>query len=532
MTLSHHGLVLGTPRIASRPRLARADREVIDVCQRVLPRSRAFLSTQGTHHTSSNVADKRWLRHPHPLLLLLAMIRHHHLLVSGLVAARGRGRGRRVQEVSFQPQRQDDGNVDQRGQSCSLRGLPQAARRPELLKHLTYLNWLTHIHDIADDAEKVEWTQDFRQHVQDHEGVNDKTIHFVGRRMKLAWFMFYHRIDNDLSLKSLATISVDVILDDFLLGRFFRILQGEKKYTREELPALSSSIVKEDGIPANGWRYQEGALQYDVFHSKDWLQLDMRRVLEPQWWPAVELAEDDHWTNLCEEQEATIRALTISSIGTEEKKVGGESKFEVVFSNKERVWMSDDDIEAADVEQWAERWKASEPEEDEQRHTTRNRNKAAIPKKQGDSSLQAQIAELEQQLKEERQWRAAKLRAERNQKRRQEEKWLEQQLRRTQDQLHSLRERAIPFIEQVRDEALRRRLLELIPGAAPEESEEADAPADDGGGAVQEETKENSAPADTEQAQGSSAEDAESDMEADEEKAPPQSSNSGAHRKR
>ena len=391
----------------------------------------------------------------------------------------------------------------------------------ELLKHLSYLSWLTHIHDIADDAERSEWTEDFKQHVQDHEGANNKTIHFVGRRMKLAWFMFYYDIDDsrfELSLKSLATISVDVILDDFLLGRFFRILQGEKKYTRDELPALSGSIVREDGIPASGWCFREGALHYNVFHSNDWLQeLDMKHVLEPQWWPAMELAEDDHWTDICKEQEAAIRALTISSIGTEEKKVGDEGKYEVTFSNKERVWMSDDDIEAADVEQWTEKWKESEPEEDEQRPTTRYKRRAASPRKQGDAALQERIAELERQLQEERHWREAKEREERNRKRRQEGEELKEKLRRTQQQLHTLRERAIPLIGQVQDEALRRQLLELIPGEAQEEPK---ASAGDGDCAT-EETKESSVAADAEEEE---EEESESGMEADEEKAAPQPS--------
>jgi hypothetical protein len=91
----------------------------------------------------------------------------------------------------------------------------------------------------------------------------------VGRRMKLAWFMFTSDFNDGLSLKSLATISIDVILDDVLLARFFRILGGEKKHAREELPALSTSIVKEDGTRASGWRYRNGVLEYKVFHSKD-----------------------------------------------------------------------------------------------------------------------------------------------------------------------------------------------------------------------------------------------------------------------
>jgi hypothetical protein len=89
-----------------------------------------------------------------------------------------------------------------------------------------------------------------------------------------------------LSLKSLGTINLDVILNAFLLARFFRILKGEN-YKRDELPALATKILKEHVVPANGWRYRKGALEYHVFNSNDWLQEDSTKpVLERRWWPA------------------------------------------------------------------------------------------------------------------------------------------------------------------------------------------------------------------------------------------------------
>ena len=324
---------------------------------------------------------------------------------------------------------------------------------------------------MADETEKAEWTKDFKEHVYLHECVNDKTIHTVGRCMKLAWFVFSQHVDNTRlghSLKALATISINVIHDDFLLARFLCLVQlGDKKYTREELPDLAKRVLKENGIPFEGWRFRHGALEYKVFHSGDWLkETDAARVIESQWYPASELVQHPHWAADCKERDADIRELSILSIGKEEEKMDEQVRFEVVFSNKARVWMSDEDIEAANIEQWTQKWKEEEDKDEaaERSPTKRSKSTSSSPKKtQSDAQLQARIAELERQLQEQRAWRAAKEREERVEQRSSQQQRVAQQLKEKQLQLQDFCKRAIPLINQVQDQALREQLLKLMP---------------------------------------------------------------------
>ena len=243
----------------------------------------------------------------------------------------------------------------------------KSAGNHDSLRHLLYLSWLTHISEIENKREQMEWKEDFKQHIMEHESVSESTLHYVGRRMKLAWFILHFRINQmelGLSLQSLSTASMGVILDDFLLARFFRVLQrGPRKYRREDLPALSKSIEDGDGKHAGDWRYREGGLQFKVFHSDNWLEEESIEE-QPSWWTAKKLDEHRHWKERCMTREREIRALAVTSIGAEVQEMDGEDRREVVFSNEERVWMSEDDIQAADVEQWSEKW-AAEMAEDE-----------------------------------------------------------------------------------------------------------------------------------------------------------------------
>jgi hypothetical protein len=106
----------------------------------------------------------------------------------------------------------------------------------------------------------------------------------------------------------------------------------------------------------------------------------------------------------------------------------GQAKHDVVFSNKERVWMSVEDVNAADVAQWTEAWNAGEKEEEEKEDT-----KLAAYGAQQEQSGQPEeawrraspgsyISELERQLEKQLMWRAAQERAERNQRRLQQDK--------------------------------------------------------------------------------------------------------------
>jgi hypothetical protein len=231
--------------------------------------------------------------------------------------------------------------------------------------YLIFLSWVSHIQDIDDDDEKLAQGAALQDFMRDVEHISDKgeskkgSLSVVGNRILVAAYIWLH---NDVwewwddrrsrvSIKMIASCTVRAITDEFLLGRLFRTLTMNEHKSKAEISDLAKAIVEEDGIAA--WDIKKQALTFHVFHCDNWAEATVKQVKERQWIKARTLREHKRWTDICDKRERAIRALTIVSIGAVAKKAGRVDTFEVVFSNKESLWLSHDNIKALDVKQWA-----------------------------------------------------------------------------------------------------------------------------------------------------------------------------------
>ena len=230
--------------------------------------------------------------------------------------------------------------------------------------YLIFLSWVSHIHDIDDDDERVAQSAALQDFIRDVEHISDKgegkkgSLSAVGNRIIVAAYIWLHnrvwewwdQHRSRVSVKMIASCTVKAVTDQFLLGRLIRILMMNEHKTKAEVSQLAKDIVDEDGIAA--WDIKKGTLIFHVFHSDDWVEATVKQAKERQWVKAATLREHKRWIDICDKKEKAIRALTIVSIGVEAKKVGGVDAFEVQFSNKESLWLSQDNLRALNVKQW------------------------------------------------------------------------------------------------------------------------------------------------------------------------------------
>ena len=230
--------------------------------------------------------------------------------------------------------------------------------------YLIFLSWVSHIHDIDDDDERVAQGAALQDFIRDVEHISDKgegkkgSLSAVGNRIIVAAYIWLHnrvwewwdQHRSRVSVKMIASCTVKAVTDQFLLGRLIRILMMNEHKTKAEVSQLAKDIVDEDGIAA--WDIKKGTLIFHAFHSDDWVEATAKQAKERQWVKAATLREHKRWIDICDKKEKAIRALTIISIGAEAKKVGGVDTFEVQFSNKESLWLSQDNLRALSVKQW------------------------------------------------------------------------------------------------------------------------------------------------------------------------------------
>ena len=230
--------------------------------------------------------------------------------------------------------------------------------------YLIFLSWVSHIHDIDNNDERVAQGAALQDFIRDVEHISDKgegkkgSLSAVGNRIIVAAYIWLHnrvwewwdQHRSRVSVKMIASCTVKAVTDQFLLGRLIRILMMNEHKTKAEVSQLAKDIVDEDGIAA--WDIKKGTLIFHVFHSDDWVEATVKQAEERQWVKAATLREHKRWIDICDKKEKAIRALTIVSVGAEAKKVGGVDTFEVQFSNKESLWLSQDNLRALNVKQW------------------------------------------------------------------------------------------------------------------------------------------------------------------------------------
>ena len=409
--------------------------------------------------------------------------------------------------------------------------------------YLIFLSWVSHIHDIDNNDERVEQSAALQEFIRDVEHISDKgegkkgSLSAVGNRIIVAAYIWLHnRVwewwdhhRSRVSVKMIASCTVKAVTDQFLLGRLIRILMMNEHKTKAEVSQLAKDIVDEDGIAA--WDIKKGTLIFHVFHSDDWVEATVKQAKERQWVKAATLREHKRWIDICDKKEKAIRALTIVSIGAEAKKVGGVDAFEVQFSNKESLWLSQDNLRALNVKQWTRVLDAGDAVEvEEKKEGAKEHTKMTLE--------QRKVIAMEEKLKEEHRLRVHehKLRIEAEEKlhlllREREKEHAEQQRRQRLQHREKARETAqlldkLGELSARMDNELRQEVLQLVRAlqgkaleepaeeakeaprlpAAAEQTEEAKQAPSDEGAAVQE-TQAN-ADAAEDDAEGDAAEDA------------------------
>jgi hypothetical protein len=324
--------------------------------------------------------------------------------------------------------------------------------------YLLFLSWVSHIQDIDDDDEKLVHGAALQDFIRDVEHISDKkgSLSAVGNRILVAAYIWMHNPvwewwderRSRVSVKMIASCTVKAITDEFLLGRLMRILVLNEHTAKAEISQLAKDIVEEDGIEA--WDIKAKTLIFHVFDCDNWVEATVKQAKERQWIKATTLREHKRWTDICDKKEKAIRALTIVSIGTVAKKAGRVDTFEVVFSNKESLWLSHDNIKALDVKQWArvlDKDKAAPVEE-----------KKDEAKEQSQLTLEQQkVVDMEAKLEEEHQ-----LRVQEHQLRIEAEKKLQLLLQeRAKERAEQLRRQRLQQRDRARETA---QLLEKLRG--------------------------------------------------------------------
>ena len=276
--------------------------------------------------------------------------------------------------------------------------------------YLLLLSWVSHIHDIDSDDDRLAQGAALQDFIRDVEHISDKgegkkgSLSAVGHRIIVAAYIWKHnpvwhwwdQHRSRVSVKMIASCTVKAITDKFLLGRLMRILMMNEHKAKAEVSQLAKSIVDEDGIAA--WDIKKKTLVFNVFHCDDWVEATAQQAKERQWVEAGTLRQHKRWTDICDKKEKTIRALTIVSIGPVAKKAGGVDYFEVQFSSQESLWLSHDNIRALKVKQWVA---ALDTEVETSDNEEEEENKDEAKEQPRPTPEQQQVVEMEAKLKEE-----------------------------------------------------------------------------------------------------------------------------------
>jgi hypothetical protein len=274
--------------------------------------------------------------------------------------------------------------------------------------YLIFLSWATHIHGIEDEDVRVAHSAALQDFIRDVEHISDKgdskkgSLSAIGLRILVAAYIWLHsRVwkwwdehRSRVSIKMIASCTVKAITDEFLLGRFMRVLMLNEHKAKAEVSQLAKDIVEEDGIAA--WDIRAKTLTFHVFHCDKWVEATVQQAKERQWVKAETLRQQKRWTDICDKKEKAIRALTIVSIGTVAKKSGGVDTFEVQFSSKESLWLSHDNIRALNVKQWVDVLDAEDEASDEEEE-----KKDEAEEESQSTPEQQKVIKMEEKLKEE-----------------------------------------------------------------------------------------------------------------------------------
>ena len=231
------------------------------------------------------------------------------------------------------------------------------------LKYLVSLSLISQ-HRMTDAAREEEYAK-FALFLEEKEPCN---LPIVCACMLISLFLHAnpdHRrwfFTQNVSMKTLATIIVPVIKDNYLLDRLFLTLRhANRRLTRPEVQAMAKAIEHDHRIAHDGWDLDEqGQLVFDIIRSDGSPEGDARVLArEKSTWSVSELMKQRDWASVVEAAQTRILKLVINQLGAEVRK---KRELSVTFkgNDKDMWWFTAEQIRAFDHQPWIKALEAHE----------------------------------------------------------------------------------------------------------------------------------------------------------------------------
>ena len=231
------------------------------------------------------------------------------------------------------------------------------------LKYLVSLSLISQ-HPMTDAARDEEYTK-FALFLEEKEPCN---VPIVCACMLISFFLHAnpdHRrwfFTQNISMKTLATIIVPVMKDNYLLNRLFLTLRhANRRLTRPEVQAMAKAIEHDHRIAHDGWDLDEkGQLVFDIIHSDGSAEGDARVLArEKSTWSVSDLVKQRDWASIVEAAQTRILKLVVNQLGEEVRK---RRELSVTFkgNGKDVWWFTAEQIRAFDHQPWIKALEAHE----------------------------------------------------------------------------------------------------------------------------------------------------------------------------
>jgi hypothetical protein len=280
------------------------------------------------------------------------------------------------------------------------------------LKYLVSLSLISQ-HQLTDAAREEEYTK-FALFLEEKEPCN---LPIVCACMLISFFLHAnpdHRrwfFTQNISMKTLATIIVPVIKDNYLLDRLFLTLRhANRRLTRPEVQAMAKAIEHDHRIAQDDWDLDEkGQLVFDIIHSDGSAEGDARVLArEKSTWSASDLVKQPDWTSIVETAQTRILKLVVNQLGAEVRK---KRELSVTFKgdDKDIWWFTAEQIRAFDHQPWIKALEAHEKRVMEEKLAKRRaREEEKMQEDEGEDEEKIRLREeLEEIRRELETWKKA-----------------------------------------------------------------------------------------------------------------------------